>query len=236
MNTDEEFFLDYIKLAAPIFGVFGKRAEMINDKFIPEDIVYLEISDTLEVVYQHKPYLHGNFYPVITKRIKKYKKAWNANGILDHNIHCIHGDYSIESLIASLMISASLSRSNKPSKLSSQEYEKFKLAVDSYHYSIPRNGESNYGESIIYYNSFTDIGKENIMNCKKFLENNTSLTPIQDAFNEVLLKNKLPTHMPFTRWCELLTMKEIDYSTVEEIKLKRAAKYKKLGIDFERNK
>lgn len=236
MITSEQFFLDYLKRASPIFGVFGKRTEMLNNKFIPEDIMYLEINDTLEVIYQHKPYLRGNFYPVIAKRVDKNKEAWKVNGKIDHNIHCIHGDYSVESLIASMLISASISTSTKPSKKSSPEYEKFKLAVDSYNYSIPRNGENNYGESVIYYNDYTDIGKENIEKCKTFLSNNTSLTPIQDAFNEVLRKNNLPTHESFSRWCEILVMKKIDYSSVEEIKLKRDTRYAKVGLKLKDHK
>jgi hypothetical protein len=105
---------------------------------------------------------------------------------------------------------------------SSSEFEELELAVDCFNYSKRPHSGSTFAERPIDYEGYTEKGKNKIDECIKWFKKNKSKTPVQDAWIKVLKKNGIKKKLKvYDRWCELPVMNKIDYSSKEELKVRR---------------
>jgi len=151
-------------------------------------------------------------------------------------------DDSVEELISNIETSASLSwycnfhsdeldENHFPKRLpeesyelepSSKEFEEFDKVCDFMKNAVKKHSESKSDLREIEYEYYTEKGKNKIDECIEWFKNNKSKTPIQDAWFKVLEKNGIKVDWkPFDSWCDIPVMKNIDYSSKEELDAKR---------------
>lgn len=238
IQSEEKHFFEYLKNICPLYGTFGKRAYLNEDKnFIKEDIKFLIIDENLKVIYEHKPYLKGNYYPVVQKKVDKIKNNWpvfeNADEKMRWGIEASRTDDSIEDLIANLRTDVFLKwlhpdREKKELfdiEPSSKEFQELEFVINCHNKRTKPNSESSYDKRDIDYEDYTEIGKKKINNCIEWFKTNNSKTPVQDAWLKVLKKNGIKVDwIPYERWCEVPVMKNINYASKEELGIQRKKK------------
>jgi len=238
--SKEKHFFEYIKARAPFYGVFGRRYFIDKDGVhYPEDLQFMVLDENFKVTFKHPPFKKGNFTPDVKRRIAAIEKKKSPDDLRTES--------TVEDLITNLLVSASLDWSSNtyekydgkdeegktieellelhfkriPEEIldiepSSEEFEALESAEDFHNNCIKPNSDSTFDRSIEYY-FYTEKGQKMVDKCIEFEKNNTSKTPVQDAWIKVLEKNGLPVHEPFSDWCDLPVMKNIDYSSREEL-------------------
>jgi hypothetical protein len=228
VQSEEKYFFEYLKSMTPLYGTFGMKHP---------DRKFLILNENLKVIFRHKPYGGGgNYHPEVEKRVNIIKGNWPVfeDSKKKMNWECARSrtDDSVESLLCTLLTSSTLNWfsfflddkgkrtypipfENFDVEPSSEEFKNFRIACHCF------NNSCNYKDDDIEYEMFTEKGKKEIDNCIVFLKNNTSKTPVQDAWIKVLEKNNRKTHKPFDNWCEIPVMRNIDYSTKEDLEEKR---------------
>jgi hypothetical protein len=245
-KSEEQFFLEFIKNLSPLTGTFGSRSRWDKDKnkLVPEELMFLAFDENLNVIFEHTPYNnHGNYH-LNVRRFLEDRDMDDDDKKFDElspkeqkrTLERSRTDNSVEAMISSLIISSSLSRfgldKTKEVEESSDEFKALRFAVDCHNNSVRRFSDSAFENRSIEYWMFTEKGQKSIDNQIEWFKNNTSITPVQDAWKKVLEKNGIESDFkPYTRWCELPVMRPIDYSTKEELD----AKHKKEDEDFKKS-
>lgn len=228
VQSEEKHFFEYLKSMTPLYGTFGMKHR---------DQKFLILNENLKVIFRHKPYGGGgNYHPEVEKRVNIIKGNWPVfeDSKIKMNWECARSrtDDSVESLLSTLLTSSTLNWfsfflddkgkrtypipfENFDIEPSSEEFKNFRIACHCL------NNSCNYKDGDIEYEMFTEKGKKEIDNCIIFLKNNTSKTPVQDAWIKVLEKNNRKTHKPFDNWCDVPVIRHIDYSSKEELEEKR---------------
>ena len=241
VQSEEKHFFEYLKSMTPLYGTFGMKHR---------DRKFLILNENLKVIFRHKPYgSDGNYQSEVKYRIDIIKSNWPVHDDpkIRMNWECERSrtDGDVDSLLSNLEVSSALNwysffRDDKGKRISfedcdiessSEEFENFKFVCDCF------NKSSNREYHDIEYERYTESGKEDIDKCIVFLKNNTSKTPVQDAWIKVLEKNNRKTHKPFDNWCEIPVMRNIDYSSKEELEEKRKiddAEFKKKFPDMKK--
>lgn len=108
---------------------------------------------------------------------------------------------------------------------SSQEYKELNELVFACGNSIDLRSESRLDTDPIYFEYYTDKGKNSLLKQVEWFKNNTSKTPLQDAFIKLLKARGVTAELKVCEiGCdELPVMKEISYLSKEEIDAKQKA-------------
>lgn len=193
--SEEKSFKKFLKKFKYLHGVFGADRYEFGKKFFIFD-------ENLKIIFESRPYnKSGNYTDEVNSKLKEL----NIKGINDttgNRIIKIRTDFSVEKMIYNLHTTHFLkwcpwSRSgyNKDDcdiEESSPEWEKFKKILKYYSHKKDIL-KSKCGFSDIFptidYNNYTKKGKDIIDEASIWFENNTSKTPLQDAWFKVLEKD-----------------------------------------------
>ncbi len=246
IQSEEKNFFEFIQKLNPITGVFG-YGNRIDKSSNPHKLIegvkkFLVLDKNLKVVFENKPFSnHGNYHPNVVKKLKELKL--NDNDDTNKSKHeRTRTDDSVEDLINNLLTSASLKNFSKfysdevdesgiykrlpienfDIESSSIEFEEFDKICGFMDNATKPYSESRLDTKLIEYETFTETGKKAIDDSVEWFKNNKSATPVQDAWFKVLEKNGIKVnYKPFDLWCTVPVMKQIDYSSKEEIDAKR---------------
>ncbi len=208
----EKFFLNYLKRQSLIYGVIGdwktKNFLVFDNNFM---IIYQD-----DKVFNNQ----GEFTKKVEDKIKSLK---SNQSLQDSNLHL---DENVDMLIYSILLHCKMKyleeftstekntsdESEFDIEANSKEFDEFETIF--YYMSNAIKSNSTKHDNIEYH-LFSDKGKKMVDDGKKWFDENTSITPIQDAWVKVLQANgSLPTnYKPCDKWCVLPVMKKINYNT-----------------------
>lgn len=109
---------------------------------------------------------------------------------------------------------------------SSNEFIELKNIASAMNNALDLRSESRLDKDIIYYESFTEKGKNTLLQQIEWFKNNTSLTPVQDAFIRLLKARGVTADLkPSSIGCDLMpVMKEVSFVSKEQMELEQEKK------------
>jgi len=219
--SEEKHFFDYLKSISPIHGCFGrtyidKESEVRNSN-------YVILDENLKVIFEHEPFGYGgNYHENVIAKLNELK--------LDK--HRGRGDNSIESLLVNIEVSSSLNwyalseKENIEIEPSSDEFIEFCRVCDCMHDVKIEDSPSRLDRMPIEYEGYTELGKKNLDKKVEWFKSNTSITPVQDAWFNLLRKNGVVVDWEPFIFDETKppVMKDITYASKEECDAIRKAR------------
>lgn len=233
--SEEKSFKNFLKEVAPLHGVFGYGGYIENGRFVEMERKFMMFDENLKVIFENVPYDRGgNYHKNVEAKLKEMRINENTDFKSRKRRERARTDNNVEDMILHILVHHSLSwspwnpfkgegREDYDIEPSSPEWENLERVRRFY--SMKRNllsekcRDNTLDEKSIRYNWFTDIGKRDIDEAIEWFKTNTSLTPLQDAWMGVLRKDGINVDWEpntFALDSELI-MKDIDYSTKEEL-------------------
>lgn len=236
--SEEKSFKNFLRDAAPIYGVFGYNGYIENGQFVTMGKKFMMFDENLKVIFENKPYdKNGNYHKNVEVKLKEIKinedKDLRSKKIRER----VRTDNNIEDMIFHILVHHSLEwipwnmfegegSEDYDIEPSSPEWEN--LEKVRRFYSMKRNllsekcRDNSLDKKSIRYNLFTDKGKKDVDEAIEWFKINKSLTPLQDAWMAVLRKDGVNVDWEPNIFAldDKLIMKDVDYSTREELEEK----------------
>lgn len=232
VKSFEKFFKEYLKKKAPFHGVMN-LSNYVSKKtkgLIMGNPTYVIIDENLQVIWSNKAYDNsGNYHPKVRAKIKELKIKGNTHTDCDLEDFILHKE--VEAFISwSPYIRKNLERvpdDELDVEPNSPEFDEFMRVLSYIHYcTTKRKLDNAHPEGItcmpVEFYRYTEKGQKEIEGAIKWVANLKSPTPIQDAWFKVLKKDGIKVNWePFNLLNNEYVIKTIDYSSLEELEVKR---------------
>lgn len=214
--SEEKSFKKFLKKFKYLHGVFGANQYEFGKRFFIFD-------ENLKIIFESRPYnKSGNYTDEVKSKLEELNIK-GKNDTTENRIMKIRTDFSVEEMIYNLHTTHFIkwcpwesieSKKDYDIEESSPEWKKFKEILTYYsHKKDILKSKCGFRDIFptIDYNNYTQKGKDNIDEASVWFENNTSKTPLQDAWFKVLEKDGINVDWEASTFAtdDELVMKEI---------------------------